>query len=232
MLNLTAALATVESVLIAPSAADTTKQLITGLGGPITSSGVEVIRYTGVSADDTLTVETGPGDDTVRVQGGTTRDVVTSNGLPQIEFSGLNTFVLDILNGLDTATFATGDLNGAVRTNYQVVTTPGDTLVIEGFDSANPALGDNFTVTNPAGGDHLAVTHVNSAFGLVTVTNTQAAAAVGRLQINGLGPDDSVTVDVNSPASDLIQFTGITYDGGVGLDQLSIVGGRQRPWTK
>jgi hypothetical protein len=218
--------ATAETVTIAPDATNPTEQDINGVVTSIVASGVELIRYTGIGGDDTLTVATGAGDDTARVEGGNSRDVVTSSSLPRIEFSGLNTFVLDILDGIDTATFATGNLNGAIRSNYHVVTTPGDTLVIDGFDTAAPGLGDVFNVTNPLGGlgDHLAVTHVNSANGPVTVTNTQAGAPVGRLQINTFGGDDTVNVDVNSPASGLIQATGITYDGGAGLDQLFIFG--------
>ncbi|MBW8885799.1 MAG: hypothetical protein JF612_13700, partial [Planctomycetia bacterium] len=171
-------------------------------------------------------MNTGNADDTAHVSGGIGFDEVTSSSLPKIQFTGLNTFVLDVLNGLDTAIFDTGDLNGAVRSNYQVVTTPGDTLVINGFDSAFPGLGDNFVVTNPNGGlgDFLAVTHVNSSFGPVTVTNTSAGAPVGRLQINGLGGDDRVTVDVSSPASDVISTTAINFDGGDGLNQLTITG--------
>ena len=134
---------------------------------------LQVITYTGVGTDDTLTVELGPGSDEARVESADTvaRDRVISSSLPLIEFEGLDTFVLDMFFGLDTATFATGDLGGALPGNYHVESTLGDVLTIEGFAGATASgtLDDVITVTNPVAGD-VAVTHVNADNGPVTVT--------------------------------------------------------------
>ena len=55
----------------------------------------------------------------------------------------------------------------------------------------------------------------------MTDVNT-ASSDAGRLQINGLGDDDVVTVDVDGP-SDVIGVP-ITFDGGGGSDLLAVIG--------
>jgi len=216
VVNLIGAAGAIEAVTIAPSLTEATHQTIAGLGGNITTSGVEVIRYTGTGVNDTLTVDTGTGDDTVRVQGGNSRDVVTSNSLPQIEFTGLNTFLLNIQFGHDVATFATANLGGATGANYQVLSSTGDTLIVEGLDSGIGT--DSFTVTNPAGSPTAAVT--DNIFG-VTVTELGTIGGFGRLQLNTLGGDDTVTVNVG--ATDVVGVP-IVYDGGSGFDRLTVSG--------
>ena len=216
--------AVADSVIIAPDAANPTEQDVTGLGGTINVSGVELMRYTGVGGpvNDTLTVRTGNLNDTARVSGSATGinlDEVTSSSLPTIQYTGLSTFVLDVFIGLDSATFNTGTLVGALPANYQVITSAGDELIIEGFNSG-VLVNDVFTVTNPTGASTVAVTHNNADAGAVTVTNTNAAGP-GLLRVNGLGGNDSVTVNIGV---DGLIATPIVFDGGAGRDTLIVTG--------
>src|SRR5262249_50084588 len=114
--------ATAESVTIAPDATDPTLQTINGLGPVITPRGVAPLRYTGTDGDDTLTVSTGPQNDTILVANAGVVDIdqVTVASLPVIQFQGLNTFVLDPGAGSDSATFITASLGGALPSNYRV----------------------------------------------------------------------------------------------------------------
>ena len=186
--------AAAETVTIVQDPVNTTEQDVTGGGfGLINISGAELIRYTGAGANDTLRVNTGNGNDTVRVEGGNSFDLVTSNSLPAIEYTGLNTFVLDAIFGIDTATFATHNLNGALDANYQVETSGGDTLIIEGADAIN----DSFTLSNPVGANFLAVVDNTAAGAAITVTNTSALSQVGLLRMNTLGGNDTVNVFVS-----------------------------------
>lgn len=220
VLFLNGAVGVVESVNISPNAADATKETITGLGTTITSSGVEVIRYTGSGTDDTLTVNLGAQSNVARVEGGVGAagiDEVTSDSLPKIEFTGLSVFVIDPAAGHDEVTFATAHLGGAVPANYRITAGTTDVLTIEGFDSGLSA-NDSFTVTRPGAGS-VAVAHNNAVAGVVTVTET--TGQLSRLQLNTRGGDDNVTVSVAGTA--LITVP-ITYDGGSGEDALTVSG--------
>ena len=145
--NLTGKAATAESMTVTPSATDPAEQTITGLGGAayqtIMTSNIGLITYTGVGNDDTFTVNTGTGDDTATVTKApvASTNLVTSSSLPNVEFSAVNTFVLNIGAGTNTATFDTTFLSGAVAANYQVVAGAADSLVIQGASAqSTPSL--------------------------------------------------------------------------------------------
>ncbi len=215
--SLTGTLAASDSVTIAPDATNSAFQDITGLGPFITTAGVETIGYTGVGGNDTLTVNTGAQDNTIRVSGGNAvpgiPDRVTSDSLPVIQYLGLSTFILDPGAGTDTATFATTGLSGALVGNYRYNAGPTDTLVIEGTGG-----NDTFTVTHPSVALPVAVTQANSVVAGVTVA---ALSGPARVQINTLAGNDQVTVDVGS--TDLVSVP-ISYDGGTGSDRLTVSG--------
>jgi hypothetical protein len=217
VLNLTGAPGTGESVTIAPDSTNPTDQNVTGLAAGIDVSGMELITYTGVDGDDSLTVRPGAGDHDVRVDNGPSGDTdrVISDALPEIHFTELLTFTIDEAGNFGNirATFVTTNLAGAA--NYQTILDSRDTLVVEGADGQ----GDSFTVVNPAGAPSVAITdNVN----LVTVTDLGTGInPLGRVEIKGLGGDDSVTVDVGS--TDVIGVP-ITFDGGGGSDSLTVSG--------
>ena len=81
-----------------PDGTNPTDQDVFGLGAPIDVSGVELITY-GADGDDTLNVNPGPGDHTVRVddQAGFGADRITSDNLPEIHSTGLDR--LNIVGG-------------------------------------------------------------------------------------------------------------------------------------
>lgn len=214
--------AAVEDVVIAPDDMDPDDQDISGLGTPIDVTGIDLIRYAGADTDDALRVDSGRGDNTVRVEAAhpASWDVVTSDSLPDIEFTGLKTFQVDSAGGADVVTFATRSLGGAVLANYQVVDGDGaDTLVIEGTDGAGGA--DRFTVTNPADGSVAVTDHARGN----PLTVTATSDAHGRLQIATRGGDDVLTVNVDAPQdqSDLVTVP-ITFDGGTNSDTLIVQG--------
>src|SRR5262249_19211725 len=164
----------------------------------------------------TFTVNTGPQDNTVRVAGGAAAvgvDRVTSDSLPVVEFTGLNTFILDPGGGVDTVTFATAGLGGALPGNYRVNPGTTDTVVIEGTGG-----NDTFTVTHPSAAVPVAVTQANSVIPGVTVS---ALSGPAHVQVNALGGDDQLTVDVGS--TDVIGVP-LSYDGGGGSDRLTVSG--------
>ncbi|MCA9121452.1 MAG: hypothetical protein KDB11_14780 [Planctomycetales bacterium] len=204
-------------VTISPDAADSDDQDISGIVTPVIDvTGIEVIRYTGNgTAAERLDVNLGGGDNTARVERGVGVDLVTSDSLPSVEFTGVNRFRAIGGAGSDVVTFKTWFLTGAVAGNYEFDGGASDALVIEGADGATAAGNDAFLVTNPAGGS-VAVTDSRGAGVTVTATN----AALGRLGINTLGGDDLVTVD---ETGGLIAPL-ITFDGGSGSDALAVTG--------
>jgi hypothetical protein len=217
-----------QTVTIAPLAGDQTKQEISGFRdvagspNPIVTSGIELISYIGNDdpINDTLIVQLGSGDDTARVQRGTDNmDEVTSSSLPKITFTTIQAFELQANGGgADVATFKTGNLAGALPGNYRYNSGQADTLVIEGADGDAGGT-DDYLVTKPAAGVALAVRDNNSNV-VVTVTTT----GLKLLQLNTLGNDDLVTVDVGvGVPSDLISVP-ILFDGGTGRDQLTVQG--------
>ncbi|MCY2991933.1 MAG: hypothetical protein NTY19_29250, partial [Planctomycetota bacterium] len=235
----------VEKITVTPNRWIDSETYILGTGpgatptSTISTSGVGRIYYLGSPtlgnnpvADDTLVVDPGLGTHTVRVDAGRFTgstasplvmpgpyDRVTSDSLPQVQGHGLDTLqiapvrIADAVTGSVAATFVTGDLTQAA-TKYEAALTVNDTLIIEGNDGS----ADNYTVTGASGTSALAVT-----FG--TIANpksvTATLATLGRLQINTLGGDDKVTVDVGG--TDLITVP-ITFDGGTGSDLLTVTG--------
>ncbi len=215
--------ATAQTVTIAPRTGDQTQQTITGFGAnPVHTSGIELISYVGESEErnDTLIVQLGSGDDTSRVQRGSDNmDEITSSSLPKITFTTIQAFELQANGGgADVATFKTGNLAGALPGNYRYNSGLADTLVIEGADG-DAGGNDDYLVTKPAAGVALAVRDNNSNV-VVTVTTT----SLKLLQLNTLGNDDLVTVDVGlGVPSDLISVP-ILFDGGTGRDQMTVQG--------
>ena len=210
-------------------------QLITGLGQPISVNGIERIAVVGGDdgagvADDTFLVNPGKGDNTVVVQRGSDvvidrggivalpADLVTSDSLPDIQFTGMNRFDVDTntnaASDSDVVTFKTRFLAGATPGNYVMAGDANDTLVIEGADGDD----DHYTVRDDTGD-----TTVTDADGTGVVVT---GASIGRLQINTLGGDDVVLVDIDAgglPASDVIGVP-IMFDGASGSDLLQITG--------
>ena len=217
-----------QTVTIAPLAGDQTKQEITGFRNaagspnPIVTSGIELISYIGNDdpINDRLNVRLGSGDDTARVQRGTDdMDEVTSSSLPKITFTTIQTFEVQADGGgADVVTFKTGNLAGASPLGYLYSSGQADTLVIEGADG-DAGGNDDYVVTKPAALVALTVRDTNSNV-FVTVTTT----SLKLLQLNTLGNDDLVTVDVGvGVPSDLISVP-ILFDGGTGRDQLTVQG--------
>ncbi|MGD9646193.1 MAG: DUF4214 domain-containing protein, partial [Pirellulales bacterium] len=217
-----------QTVTIAPLDGNQTKQLISGFrdvaaaSNPIETSGVELISYIGSDdpINDRLIVDLGSSDSTARVQRGTDdMDEVTSSSLPKITFTTIDTFEIQSNNGgSDVVTFKTGSLAGAIATNYLYTSGTQDTLVIEGADGLGPGIADDsYTITNPAGAPLVAV---RDDISTVVVT---AGTSLKLLQLNTLGNDDQVTVDVDAATSDLITVP-ILYDGGTGFDLLTVQG--------
>ncbi|MDA1053079.1 MAG: dockerin type I domain-containing protein [Planctomycetota bacterium] len=205
-----------QMIAILPDTANPDDQDITGLGAIINSTGFELVRFVGDGGDDTLTVNPGDGDNDLLVEADHPNawDTVTSDSLPKVDFIGMATFIADTASdqGSDTVTFKTWFLQGAAPANYQMMGNATDTLVIEGSDGA----GDSFTLTNPTVGD-VAVTDNNSfATPDVVVTGT----GVGRIQVNTLGGDDTVTVDESGGLITPL----IGYDGDTGSDVLNVTG--------
>ena len=206
--------ATADNVVIAPNPTNPTAQVITGLSAAVDVSGVELISYAGSGGNDLLTVNTGEGNGSALVENTgifSETDRVLSDSLPEVHFSQLETFTLDQSVGIDTATFRILTLTGATPTNYQVLSAPADAVRIEGIDGP---FSESLLVTNPAVGEY-AVTHQLSG------TVVTEIGLPSRLEINTLGGDDSVTVDVNG--TPLINST-ILFDGGTGSDLLTTTG--------
>ncbi len=149
VLNLAGRVGVAESLGITPNAVDNTHQDITGLGAAVTASGIELITYTGVGDDDTVSVNPGPLDNTMRVSGssGGDTDRVESDSLPLIEYSAVHTFVANVaFGGTDTVTFATGGLLST--RSYVFAPDVGDLLIIEGSNAIS-GTGDNIHVSRP-----------------------------------------------------------------------------------
>jgi len=206
------------SVTIQQDPDDSDAQFITGLGpmigwGQIDVAGIETISYLG-NGSDILAVNPGDGDRVARIENSSLgfADVMISNSLPDVEFSGIDTFEVDGGRfGSLAATFVTADLSGAA--NYQMYGFFEDKLIIEGRDGYD----DDLTVSNPAGAfARIYDSSVGST--LKTVTDL---SGVGEIEFNTLGGDDSLLVDAGS--TDLVSVP-ITYNGGPGSDLLTVSG--------
>jgi hypothetical protein len=207
--------ATVTTVTMRPESGFLGDGLIEGFGTPTIRFGaIDGIRYTGNGAE-TLVVNPGSGDHAVRVDDSPNStdapDRVRSDSLPEILFVDVDVFrVAPSGLGHDVITFVTGNIGQA--NDYEAVLDGLDTLVIEGSDGD----ADGYTVTRPAAGS----VEVDDVAG---VTVTETSGNLGRLQINTLGGDDVVRVDVDGAASNLIGVP-ITFDGGAGSDVLRVTG--------
>ena len=228
-----------ETITVTPNLYTAGETYIKGTGrdqlSTFSTMGVGRIYYAGSPntdnfSDDTLVVDPGQGTHTVRVDAGRFTgsvasplvmpgpyDRVTSDSLPQVQGHALNTLriapvrIAPLLTGSVAATFVTRDLTEA--TNYEAALAVNDTLIIEGNDGS----ADNYAVTAGASGaSALAVTDGTSHRSV-----TATLATLGRLQINTLGGDDMVWVDVDN--KDLITVP-ITFDGGTGSDLLTVRG--------
>ena len=202
-------------VTVTPDALESQNQDITGIvTNPINVAGMELLRYLG-NGGDTLVVNPGAGDNELLIESANVGDRVLSDSLPTIEFNGVLRFRANVIaaGDQDIVIFHT-DLSGAAPANYEIAADGSDTLVIEGSDGFD----DAYTVTNPGGNASPFVRVVDVASG-ITVTNV--TQAVGRLHIQTLGGDDSVTVDVGTVGLVLVP---ITFDGGTNSDSLTISG--------
>ncbi len=227
-----------EQITVTPNAYIDSETYIRGTGVTqdrnISTSGVERIYYVGADADDVLVVDPGQGTHTVRVDGGRFTgtpghaaplmdgpfDRVTSDSLPEVFGGALKTLRVAPATGAAgnvAVTFVTGDLTQAA--NYEAVLGGDDTLVIEGSDG----LGDEYKVTKPTAA--VAPFVVPGSVAIEDLSNgvmvTEISNELGRLQINTLGGDDTVTIDVD--ATPLITVP-ITFDGGANSDLLQVQG--------
>ena len=228
IVSLTGKAATAESVNITPRNADHTQQAITGLGGAgyqtIWTSNVGLITYTGVGGDDTLTVNTGSGDDTATVSkaAAAATDQVISSSLPAVDFSAVNTFVLNMGGGTNTATFDTTELSGAAAANYQVVEGATDSLVVQGAAGAT----NLYTVSKPGVGS---MQIKDNTAGATQITLTETSGNLGQLQVNGGGANDTVTVD---DTGGLVTLPGgITFNGYGASNTLKLINGGGATYT-
>lgn len=211
VLFLTGAVGVAETVTIQPNAVNPTEQSITGLGAPITTSGVEVIRYTGVGGDDDLRVVLGNGDDVARLDGGVTVDALTSSSLPRIEYGALNAFTLDAVSGIDTVTVNLSFLLGAA--NYNVSASISDTVIFEGAGDD-----DLWTVVNPVGANLFQITDNSLAHSGATVA---VQGIPQHIVLQTMGGDDVVTIDIGVDGAIPLP---LTFDGGLGSDTLIVQG--------
>jgi hypothetical protein len=210
---------TAETITIQPNAVDSHKQDILGLSSSLTVSDVEVISYAGVpsglgAADDTLVVDPLFGA-ALRVDSAPLANVdrVISDSLPEIQFTGLQTFRAS-LHGTNayTATFVPTGLFGAMA--YEVAASGvSKSLVIEGDGGIN-----QYTLTRPTPGS-VAVRDDSRG---ISITETSGGLAL--LNILGLGGDDQVTVDVEGLSGSDVIGAPIFFDGGEGADQLTVSG--------
>jgi Ca2+-binding RTX toxin-like protein len=224
VLFLTGAAGSAETVTIQPNAANLTQQSITGFGGALTATGVELITYVGTATagipDDTLVLVPGFSGRSMRLDDiALNRDRVISDTLPEIQFTGLNLFRASNLAADFEITFVMQGLAGTFfgTRRYEVATAagfPGTTLVIEGDGSAN-----NYAVTNPAGTPSV---DIRSDFFDQVVRAVDAGVSV--LKFNALGGDDTVRVNVNAATGSDIVAVPIEYDGGGGSDALHVTG--------
>jgi len=198
------------NVTIAPNAADSTRQIVQGLGAEQDVSGVERINFTGQDGDDNLFVDLGLGNATARVQNAaqSSTDEVVSSRLPVVQFRSVNAFQLQGSSEPTTATFVLDDLEAA--NSYVFNSDDDDTLVIEGHGGV-----DSFTASLDAAGN----LQVADADG--HTINTLGMEATDLLRIETRGGDDSLTVDVNGTP---VIPTPIFFDGGVGSDLLTVTG--------
>ncbi|HID23229.1 MAG TPA: hypothetical protein EYP14_12620, partial [Planctomycetaceae bacterium] len=196
-LNLTGAAGTIETVIIRPDATNRDDQDILGLGAQIDTTGLELITYTGMDGDDTLTVEPGAGDDMTFVSRGVSRDVIAANSLPTIEYESVNNVNITNTGGTDTVEIAPTNLSGfagAFTVNGDAVAPIDDVLRLVGTEAADTVTSGTTTVT-------------------VNGTTITAGTNLDELQINTLGDDDTVTMG-NFGLATII-------DGGSGADTVN-----------
>ena len=199
------------NVTIAPNAADSTRQIVQGLGAQQDISGVELINFTGQGGDDNLFVDLGVGGATARVQNAaqTLTDQVISDRLPVVQFRSVNAFQLQGSDEPTTATFVLDNLQGA--TSYEFDSDDqSDTLIIEGQGGA-----DSFTASLDMAGN------VQVADGSGHTITTLDMTATDLLRIESSGGDDSLMVDVDGTP---VIPTPIFFDGGAGSDLLTVTG--------
>ena len=195
---------------------------ITGYTGApgiaINSKGYETIRYTGGGTGYNLDVNLDYGAHTARVFNTVpqTMDAVTSNALPTIEFTAIDSFEIDGGAQPDTVTFATNNLEGADSYFFDASDDEGSTLVIEGSGEQ-----DDYTISL-AGGEVQVQDNVSPTTPLITTDSMRANEV---LKINTLGNADLVTVSTNGG---LINVP-IEYNGGDGNDKLTVQGGTGAP---
>jgi hypothetical protein len=194
----------------------------------VSVTGAEVLKFTGVNNNDNLTVQAGSGDSTARVQNspGTFTDVLTSSDfVPQVQFGGpnfrdLNSFSYAVpasTFGTNVVTFATQNLESTGT--YNVTLDTRDTLAIEGADAIN----DLFTINRPAAGQVRVIDTTPAPTVAVTLSQTGGGTAPA-LQINGLGGDDQVNVNVGAAIASDVIANPISFDGGTGRDLLDVFG--------
>src|SRR5262245_58124092 len=196
VLRLISAAGTANAVTIAANSTVDPTQTVSGLGTTFSSAGFEEIDAQGQAADnDTLTLFLGSIDNTAFVGRGTgfnglEADLVTSNSLPDVQFTGQNAFTLNLDLGTDVATFAPFFLVGATPANYMVGGAGRDSVIIQGT-----ALGDNYTVspaTSVNGG--FRVTETTGGSSGVTISDSGEVSPLGLLQFNTLAGGDTITI--------------------------------------
>lgn len=169
----------------------------------------------GPSAQDTLTVNLGPGDNSASITRGQIGDRITTDAYPDkiIEFTGLSAFTVDGQAGSDVITFAPWFLGGSTNTNYNVIGGATDTMAIAGSNGGG--AGDESWTVSRSGLGGVQVTD-----GKGTNVQITASANLGHLKLLPGDGDDVVTLNL---ANGLLAPR-ITYDGGGGSDLLRLTG--------
>jgi hypothetical protein len=172
---------------------DPSSGTLTTTGGPISFVGIEIISLTG-DTTGTLTVNGTNGNDAINQSGNT----ITVNNGAVVDFTAYPTLTLNGLSGDDQFNVAPLTLTGV--TTYNVAgddPTDGDSLIVNG------SAGTNAVTITPSAVDAGSV----AIGGAPTVSFTTTES----VEYNGLGGDDTVTVD--TPAGSTTTYTpGATPD--------------------
>src|SRR5581483_1348647 len=141
--------------------------------------------------------------------------LLTANGVgPDLTFTGLgSTFTLDPLGGGDTLTVLGTTANDSIS------------ILLDATVSVQVNALKTIQVTTPANLDSLIV----SAGAGADAISVSGAGALNSLLVNGQDNNDSLTVDFSS--GNPIPTSGITFDGGLGNDSLTLSGGSETAET-
>ncbi|OLE54494.1 MAG: hypothetical protein AUG51_07860 [Acidobacteria bacterium 13_1_20CM_3_53_8] len=222
------------NVTVAPNVSNTQQTDITltdtGTGHSVTinTTSAQVVSFTGVNNNDNLTVQSGTGDSTARIQnspGTFTDEVIASDLQPRIQFGApsfrsFNSFTYTAAPstfGTNVVTFATQNLESTAT--YNVSLDNLDTLIIEGDDAVN----DSYTITRPAAGQ-VQVTDTTPAPTVAVTLSKLGGGSPPSVIVKGLGGNDQLNINVGAAVGSDVIPNPITFDGGAGNDLVDVFG--------